>query len=218
MKTLAPKKRSSATQFRAALMRTWELNLRAIPTSVVWGISLVMIFQGSNLILRMIAAIVASTISLMNVAIINFSARRVKPIQFLRARKFRKFFLLNLLLGVLFVLALNNLANFDSSPQLVSVAFASIAISLFLVWMSLMVVAGPILLSQSPSNGIEEALELVAKYFKERKFEIAITAILLVALAPIIFFFLAIALTLTQAFTIETFGEYVSDISSEEDK
>ena len=81
-----------------------------------------------------------------------------------------------------------------------------------------MVVAGPILLSQSPSNDIEDALELVAKYFKERKFEIAITAMLLVALAPIIFFFLAIALTLTQAFTIETFGEYVSDISSEEDK
>jgi len=189
---------------RGALMLVWDLNIRAIPTALVWAVSLMFIFQAPNLLMALACATLSSTISLLNVSIVKFSYIRVKPLELVKSPEFRKILLLNILVGSLFVFAVNNMLNLKPSSIWISLSLTSIALTLFLLWIALMLIFNPIFVNASATQAAKPAAEIFMLYVNKHKKEVAITGVIVVACAPLVFFFISLVLTLTQAITIVT--------------
>ena len=189
---------------RGALMLVWDLNIRAIPTALVWAVSLMFIFQAPNLLMALACATLSSTISLLNVSIVKFSYIRVKPLELVKSPEFRKILLLNILVGSLFVFAVNNMLNLKPSSIWISLSLTSIALTLFLLWIALMLIFNPIFVNALATQAAKPTAEIFMLYVKKHKKEVAITGVIVVACAPLVFFFICLVLTLTQAITIVT--------------
>ena len=189
---------------RGALMLVWDLNIRAIPTALVWAVSLMFIFQAPNLLMALACATLSSTISLLNVSIVKFSYIRVKPLELVKSPEFRKILLLNILVGSLFVFAVNNMLNLKPSSIWISLSLTSIALTLFLLWIALMLIFNPIFVNALATQAAKPTAEIFMLYVKKHKKEVAITGVTVVACAPLVFFFICLVLTLTQAITIVT--------------
>lgn len=209
------KSRSVANTLRAALSLTWDLNIRAIPTSLLWAISLLFIFQAPNVFISLGCAAVCSAVSLLNPSLVKFSHIRVKPLDLVKMREFQKLLLLNTFLGCLFVIALSNLLNLTPDARWISLSLTSVALTLFILWMCLMVVYNPIFVSKVANQSAQASPELFMLYATNRKREMFLVAGLLVIFTPVIFIFISVALTLTQALTLITLDELTTNAHSE---
>ena len=196
-------KKSSA--LRSALSVTWDLNLRAIPTALVWAVSLLFLFQTSSLLTRLGCSVVCSVISLFNSTVVKFSHKRIKPVELIKSPEFQKVALLNVFVGILFVIALSNMLDFQPASLLISVALKSSALTLLIGWMGLMLVVNPLFVSKVSHQEAESIAEIFMLYVKHSKKEVLLTGAIVVVCAPLIFIFISIVLTLTQAITITTF-------------
>jgi len=201
---------------RAALTQVWDLNVRAIPTSLVWGISLMFIFESPNLALRLLSSVICSMTSLLNISILNNSRIKPKTLDLLRHRPFQKLLLLDILIGGLFVIALNNMLNLNPTSLWLSVAIKSSAPAFFILWMGLMLIFNPLYARHFATRTTSSIQQLFLLFIQKRKPEIFLTAFLLVILAPVIFVFLTIALTLTQSLTLITLDGLTFKANSKE--
>ena len=209
------KSRSVSNTLRAALSVTWDLNIRAIPTSFMWAISLFFIFQAPNVFISLGCAALCSAISLLNPSLVKFSHVRVKPLVLVRMREFQKLLLLNTFLGCLFVIALSNLLNLQPSARWISLCLTSVALTLFIVWICLMVVFNPIFVSNVAHQSAQSSAELFMLYATNRKREMFLVIGILVIFTPVVFIFISIALTLTQALTLITLDELTTTADSQ---
>lgn len=215
MNTLKDRRVSSA--FRAALGLVWDLHVRAIPTAMIWAISLMFIFQSPSLLMKLICSIICSVISLINTAIVKFSTPSVTLRKLVKTSEFQRILLLNILLGILFVVALNNALNMIPTPIWLSLVIKSIVPSLFILWMGMMIIFNPIFIVNTATESSKTASEMFFDYLRSEKRVIALTFFIILALAPLIFLFICIALTLTQAHTVRNFQELNSTFTSKED-
>lgn len=197
--------RRVSTALRGALTQTWDLNVRAIPTSLVWAVSLMFIFQTPNLLIQMACSLLCSIISLLNATIVKFSHKRIKPLQLIKTQEFQRILLLNALVGSLFVIALNNTLNLNPASLWLSVLIFSPAPTLFVAWMGLMTILNPIFVMRVATNTSHSTAEIFLCYLKTRKRVVLLTGLILVIFAPFIFFFISVVLTLAQALTVITF-------------
>ena len=209
------KSRSVSNTLRAALSVTWDLNIRAIPTSFMWAISLFFIFQAPNVFISLGCAALCSAISLLNPSLVKFSHVRVKPLVLVRMREFQKLLLLNTFLGCLFVIALSNLLNLQPSARWISLCLTSVALTLFIIWICLMVVLNPIFVSNVAHQSAKSSVELFMLYATNRKREMFLVAGILAIFTPVVFIFISIALTLTQALTLITLDELTTTANSQ---
>ena len=209
------KSRSVSNTLRAALSVTWDLNIRAIPTSFMWAISLFFIFQAPNVFISLGCAALCSAISLLNPSLVKFSHVRVKPLVLVRMREFQKLLLLNTFLGCLFVIALSNLLNLQPSARWISLCLTSVALTLFIIWICLMVVLNPIFVSNVAHQSAKSSVELFMLYATNRKREMFLVAGILAIFTPVVFIFISIALTLTQALTLITLDELTTTADSQ---
>jgi uncharacterized membrane protein len=106
--------------------------------------------------------------------------------------------------GNLFVFALSNVLNLKPSSIWISLSLTSIALTLFLLWIALMLIFNPIFVNALATQAAKPAAEIFMLYVKKHKKEVAITGVIVVACAPLVFFFISLVLTLTQAITIVT--------------
>ena len=203
MKTRTALTRPSA--LRTALTLVWDLNIRAIPTSLVWAVSLMFIFQSPSLLVRTVCSIICSLVSLFNCSIVKFSHKHITAAQLLKAPQFLKVAFLNMFVGILFVLALSNMLDFEPASLLISIALKSSALTLLIAWMGLMIVLNPLFVSKAAHKEAPTIFEIFMLYAKYSKKEILLTGAIVVVCAPLIFIFISIVLTLTQAIAVTTF-------------
>jgi len=199
------KTHGKSSALRSALSLTWDLNLRAIPSSMVWAISLLFLFQTSSLLMRLGCAVVCSLISLFNSTVVKFSHKRIKPIDLIQSPQFQKVAVLNVFVGILFVLALSNMLDFEAASLLISIALKSSALTLLIAWMGLMLILNPVFVSKVAYQEAAPIFEIFMLYVKHSKKEVLLTGAIVVVCAPLIFIFISIVLTLTQAIAITTF-------------
>ena len=205
-----------STSLRGALTLTWDLNIRAIPTSLVWAISLMFIFQAPNIFLSLACSFLCSVVSLLNCSLVKFSHIRVKPRLLITMPEFHKLLLLNSFLGGLFVAALSNVLNLKPDSIWISLCLTSVAITLFILWICMMLIYNPIFVTKVASQSPSSSLELFMLYAQKRKRELILVGVILVIFTPVVFVFISIALTLTQALTLITLDELTSNTTSEE--
>ncbi|CAB4772733.1 unannotated protein [freshwater metagenome] len=211
------KDRRVSSVFREALGQVWDLHVKAIPTAMIWAISLMFIFQSPSLLIKLICSIICSVISLINAAMVNFSTPRVTLRKLVKTSEFQRILLLNILLGILFVIALNNAINMIPTPMWLSLIIMSIVPSLLMLWMGMMIVFNPIFIMNTATESSKTASEMFFYYLKSEKRVIALTFFIILALAPLIFLFICIALTLSQALTVRNFQELNSTFTSKVD-
>ena len=200
MKAKSVQRRTSP--LRAALALTWDLNIRAIPTALVWAVSLLFLFQSPSLAMRVACSFICSLISLLNCSIVKFSYKRVKVSDLIRAKEFKQIAVLNTLVGFLFVLALSNMLHFSEASLWFSVILKSTTLTLFIIWMGLMLILNPLFVSKVAHQRPEPIALIFMEYLKNRKREVAIAAAIVVMCAPLIFIFISVVLTLTQALSV----------------
>jgi hypothetical protein len=191
-----------ASPLRGALTLTWDLNIRAIPTALVWAVSLLFLFQSPSLATRVACSLICSLLSLLNCSIVKFSYKRVKISDLVRSEEFKRVAALNILVGFLFVIALSNMLHFSEASLWVSVALKSTTLTLLILWMGLMLILNPIFVNKVAHQKPELLSLIFMKYLKNCKREVAITASVVVVCAPLIFIFISIVLTLTQALSV----------------
>ena len=205
MQTDTFKKQTSP--LRGALTLVWDLNIRAIPTALVWAVSLMFIFQSPSLLTHVVCSVICSLLSLLNVAIVKFSHKRVNVGQLIKTAQFKKIAALNVFVGILSVIALNNALNLNPSSLWVSLALKSSALSLLIAWLGLMLIFNPLFVSNIAHQERRSSAELFMLYVSNYKKQVLLTGVIVVVSAPLIFIFISIALTLTQALTIVTSQE-----------
>ncbi len=201
------KAHSDSSILRAVLTKAWDLNVKAIPTSIVWAVSLMFIFQSSSLLTRLVCGVICSVVSLFNCTIVKFSQKHIKPLQLIKAPQFQKFASMNVLVGILFVFALSNLLNLQSPIIWISVSLKSTALSLFIAWMGLMLIVNPLFVCQARTQESHSVSQIFMVYVKRNKKAVALTGVIVLACAPLIFVFISLSLTLTQGLTVITFEE-----------
>ena len=195
------------SSLRGALTVVWDLNVRAIPTALVWAVSLMFIFQSPNLLTQLICSLVCSLLSLLNVAIVKFSHKRVSVGHLIKTSQFKKIAALNLFVGILSVMALHNALNLNPSLIWISLVLKSSALTLLIAWMGLMLIFNPLYTSKIAHQEVSSIAEIFMRYVKSYKKQVLITGVIVVVCAPLIFIFIAVVLTLTQALTILTYEE-----------
>ena len=205
MQTDTLKKQTSP--LRGALMLVWDLNIRAIPTALVWAVSLMFIFQSPSLLTHLVCSVICSLLSLLNVAIVKFSHKRVSVGQLIKTAKFKKIAALNLFVGILSVVALNNALNLNPSSIWISLVFKSSALSLLIAWLGLMLIFNPLFVSNIAHQERRSSSELFMLYVTNYKKQVLLTGVIVVVCAPLIFIFIAVVLTLTQALSVLTYEE-----------
>jgi hypothetical protein len=192
---------------RGALTLVWDLNIRAIPTALVWAVSLMFIFQSPRLLTHLVCSVICSLLSLLNVAIVKFSHKRVSVGQLIKTTQFKKIAALNLFVGILSVVALNNALNLNTSSMWASLVLKSTALSLLIIWLGLMLIFNPLYVSSIAHQESRSSAQIFMLYVGNYKKQVLLTAVIVVVSAPLIFIFISIALTLTQALTIVTSQE-----------
>lgn len=200
MQSRIVKKEHSA--LRGALTLVWDLNFRAIPTALVWAVGLIFIFQSPSLLTRLACSVVCSLLSLLNVAIVKFSHKRVRIGQLIKSAYFKKIAALNIFVGILSVIALNNALNLNPSSIWISLVLKSSALTLLIAWMGLMLIFNPIFVSVLAQQERRSTTEILMLYVTSYKKQVVLTGVIVMVCAPLIFIFVSIALTLTQALTV----------------
>lgn len=197
-------RKRETSPLRGALTLVWDINIRAIPTALVWAVSLMFIFQSPSLLTHLVCSVICSLLSLLNVAIVKFSHKRVSVGQLINTAQFKKIAALNVFVGILSVVALNNALNLNPSSIWVSLVLKSSALSLLITWLGLMLIFNPLFVSSIAHQERRSSAELFMLYVSNYKKQVLLTGVIVVVSAPLIFIFISIALTSTQALTIVT--------------
>jgi len=201
------KTQRQTSSLRTALTLVWDLNVRAIPTSLVWAVSLMFSFQSPSLLTQLICSVVCSILSLLNVAIVKFSHKRVSVGQLIKTFQFKNIAALNLFVGILSVMALHNALNLNPSSIWIALVLKSSALTLLIAWMGLMLIFNPLYTTKIAHQEVSSIAEIFMRYVKSYKKQVLMTGVIVVVCAPLIFIFIAVVLTLTQALTVLTYEE-----------
>jgi len=95
--------------------------------------------------------------------------------------------------------------DFEPASLLISIALKSSALTLLIGWMGIMLVLNPVFVSKVAHQEVTPIIEIFMLYVKHSKKEVLLTGAIVVVCAPLIFIFISIVLTLTQAIAITTF-------------
>jgi hypothetical protein len=207
-----------STSLRGALQQAWDLHIRAIPTSLLWAVSLLFIFQAPNLFARLACSVLCSVISLMNTSLLKFSYTRVRPSQLIKNSDFMAMLTLNIFIGGMFVIALNNAVNLEIDSRLLAIAIVSTAPTFFILWLTVMLTVNPIYIMLVASKSETSITQSLLLYLQKRKREVFITGAIFVVFAPVIFVFIAVTLTVTQSLTIKTWEKLNSEDQSQDER
>ena len=153
----------------------------------------------------------------MNTSIVKLSYTRVKPSQLIKNTEFKTVLMVNIFVGGMFVIALNNAVNLDIESRWLSLAIVSTTPTFFILWLLVMLIANPIYVMLVATKSKTSLAQSFIHYIQNRKKEVLITGLIFVIFTPIIFVFIAITLTVTQSLTIKTWEELNPEDKSQDE-
>jgi magnesium-transporting ATPase (P-type) len=125
---------------------------------------------------------------------------------------------LNVFIGGMFVIALNNAVNLEIDSRLLAIAIVSTAPTFFILWLTVMLIVNPIYIMLVATKSKTPITQSLLLYLQKRKKEAIITGLIFAVFALIIFVFIAITLTVTQSLTIKTWEELNSEDQSQDER
>ena len=200
---------TEVSPLRFGLGLLWTLNFKAMPTSLLWAISLFVSIQTKSLFIRLLA------ISLCGIAAIlggHLIRRTLAPRAGISlAASFRDKINLGALgiSGLAFAITLENVSRYSQASRSIRILMVSNFLTVLVVWLFVQVVVVPIRFTTGAGLSAKETFRLALNYITEHRKLLAISLLSLLFGWPIFFFYFLLALTFAQAMTF-------SSIQSEE--
>lgn len=192
---------------RRALEMVWDLNIKAIPSTMLWAISLWFIIETSSLLVRMSALLVADLAILLSGAIVakHESPMRRNSFHLSLSDPFVRKALIptSIILG----LALQNARHQESSAIFAKYFYSSVVLSSLILWLFVSVVLIPGRAFQGFRGDEIILLATSLNVVKNNKGTLALSLSILLFGWPLLFVYIFLALTLSQCLILSKIEE-----------
>jgi hypothetical protein len=190
---------------RAGLSSLWNLNFKAMPTALLWSVTLLVGLETNSLLVRILAVASCSVASILSSHLIR---REVRPsAKYSLAETLRDPTIVGLLsiTGLIYALSLENVSRYATSTPLVRFFFVANFITALILWFFVQIVILPIRMIGESKFLVSTDLRSALVYIKRNKSALAISFLPLLVGWVLFFFYFLLALTFAQAVTYGTF-------------
>ena len=192
---------------RHAFQNVWDLNVKAIPTSLVWAISFWFILESPSLLIKLFAVFTANIAALASALIIMKLERPSLKIDFLSFTRDSLIWKTLHAIGILLVMSLYNVSRQSDAPPIMKLFYVSVALSVLILWIIATVALVPILAKWHASDESSNLLTIVIFLMGLQKRYLILSMSIILFSWPLIFFYVFIALTLSQSLIFSQFSE-----------
>ena len=192
---------------RHAFQNVWDLNVKAIPTSLVWAISLWFIIESSSLPIKLAAVLTANMAALASARIIMKQERPGLSINFLSFARDPFIWKTLHAIGILLVMSLHNVSRQSDASSIVKLFYVSVALSVLIVWIIATVALVPIMAKWHANDENPNMLKIGIFLMGLQKRYLILSMSIILFSWPLIFFYVFIALTLSQSLIFSQFSE-----------
>ena len=192
---------------RHAFQNVWDLNVKAIPTSIVWAISFWFILESPSLLIKLFAVFTANIAALASALIIMKLERPSLKIDFLSFTRDPFIWKTLHTIGILLVMSLYNVSRQSDAPSIMKLFYVSIALSVLILWIIATVALVPILAKWHASDESSNLLTIVIFLMGLQKRYLILSMSIILFSWPLIFFYVFIALTLSQSLIFSQLSE-----------
>ena len=200
------KERPTMNAFRMA----WDLNIKSMPTSLVWAVSVWFVIETHSMLTRFIAISIANIVVLLSGVIIG------KSLHPLHAESWKVWlfdsFSWKVLFssGLLLTISLENLSRIHSTSVMWKLISVSSFVSSLILWIFASAVLVPIRVRSNRSDDQLRSFGIALDYIRVCKRQLATTFIILIFGWPLFFVYAFLALTLAQCITMAATDEMVA--------
>lgn len=202
----------NASPMRRALQMVWDLNIKTMPTAVVWAISFWFVIETHSILIRFIA------ISFANLAALSSGILIVKS-SHSRERSSWKVWILDsfswkalLGTGLMLGLSLENLSRTQPSSMAGKLFYLSIFVSSLILWLFVLVVLVPLRVQMKRTEDQLKVLRRAIDYVRCCKPYLLISLSAMLFGWPFLFVYAFLALTFAQCMTLSS-NEDIVDAS-----
>jgi hypothetical protein len=198
---------------RAALQMLWDVNIKAIPTAVLWSISFWLVIETHSLLTRILAILVASFAAFTS-GVILIIASKSKPspswkVQLSDSLSWK----LLLSTGMVLALALENVWRIHRLTLFGKFFYLSMFVSSLILWLFVCVVLVPIRIHMQRENNLR-LFEVGILYVWRRLPYLALSLATLLFGWPLLFAYAFVGLTFSQCLTLSSIMNDIRDLDS----
>ena len=194
---------------RGAFQLLWDLNVKAVPSAMVWAISFWFVIESHSLVTRSAAVLLASLAAMFSSALIINESGTSTSVSWKNAMKDRFSWKIVAACGLLLDLSLENLAIADSRSYLAKLLFLSIFLSSLILWLYAVLIIVPL---RTQGQGKEVPLDTVARslnFIRLRKRDAVVSISVVFFAWPIFFVYVFLGLTFAQCVIVSSYGDLV---------
>lgn len=201
------KKAIRARPIMNALSMAWDLNIKAMPTSLIWAVSVWFVIETHSMLMRFIAVSIANIVVLLSGVII------VKSVHPLHAETWKVWFSdsfswkVLFFSGLLLSISLENLSLIHSTSVIWKLISVSSFVSSLILWIFASAVLVPIRLSSNRSDAQLKSFGIALDYIRLCKPQLVTAFIILIFGWPFFFVYAFLGLTLAQCVTMAATDE-----------
>ena len=192
---------------RHAFQNVWDLNVKAIPTSLVWAISFWFIVESPSLLIKLFAVFTANMAALTSAVIIMRLERPGLKINFLSFARDPFVWKTLHAIGVLLVMSLYNVSRQSDASSIMKLFYVSVALSVLILWIIATVALVPIMAMRQANDESSTMLTIGIFLMGLQKRYLMLSMSIILFSWPLIFFYVFIALTLAQSLIFSQFSE-----------
>ena len=192
---------------RHAFQNVWALNVKAIPTSLVWAISFWFILESPSLLIKLFAVFTANMAALASAKIIMKLERPRLNINFLPFARDPFVWKTLYAIGILLVMSLYNVSRQSDASSILKLFYVSVALSVLIIWIIATVALVPILAKWHANDENFDLLKVGIFLMGLQKRYLILSMSIILFSWPLIFFYVFIALTLSQSLIFSQFSE-----------
>ena len=193
-----------------AVRMAWDLNIKAMPTSLIWSVSVWFVIETHSMLARFIAVTIANIVVLLSGVII---AKSLHPLHaeswkvwFFDSFSWKVLFSSGLLLSI----SLENLSRIHSTSVIWKLISVSSFVSSLFFWIFASAVVVPIRVRSNRSDDQLRSFGIALDYVRVCKPQLATVLIILIFGWPLFFVYAFLALTLAQCITMAATDEMFS--------
>lgn len=192
---------------RHAFQNAWELNVKAIPTSLVWAISFWFILESPSFLIKLLAVFTANMAALASAKIIMKQERPGLSINLLAF--VRDPFVWKTLhgFGILLVMSLYNVSRQSEASPIVKLFFVAVTLSVLFIWIIATVALVPTMAKWHANYENIDMLKIGIFLTGLQKRYLFLSISIILFAWPLIFFYVFIALTLSQSLIFSQISE-----------
>ena len=196
---------------RRALEMVWDLNIRAIPSAMLWAISLWFIIETPSFLIRIAALLLANFAVLLSGSILAKLEKPRSGISILLALRDRLLWKVLFPISMILGLALQNARHQESTTIFAKYFYSSIVLSSLMLWLFASVVLIPARAIQGFHGEEIVLLSIGINFVTEHKGTLALALSILLFGWPFFFVYIFLALTLSQCMILSKIEEALQD-------